>query len=87
MNENLDEKLQTSGIPETDNWAGETCLIDMDLPPEFSWGRMAETRMMQFESALSDPTIESSADGDEDERFGASFYVVDEIYISSSEES
>jgi hypothetical protein len=87
MNENLHESLRTSGNPGADNWAGEACLIDMGLSPEFSWGRLAETRLMQFESALADPTIEGSVDDDEDERVGASFYVIDEVYISSSEES
>jgi hypothetical protein len=87
MNENLDENLQTFRNPGADDWAGETCLIDMGLSMEFSWGRLAETRLMQFESAMTDPTIESSVDDDEDERVGASFYVIDEVYISSSEES
>jgi hypothetical protein len=87
MNENLNENLRASATPGANNWAGETCLIDMDLPPEFSWGRLAETRMMQFEAALSEETIESSADDDADEKVYASFYVVDEVYLSSSEDS
>jgi hypothetical protein len=87
MNENLNENLRTSSNPGADSWAGEACLIDMGLCPEFSWARLAETRLMQFETAMTDPNIECSVDDDEDERVGASFYVIDEVYISSSEES
>jgi hypothetical protein len=86
MNENLYEDLQT---PSNDcaDWAGESLLIELDLPPEFSWGRLAETRMIQFEAALTEEETQIYPGDEEDERASNSFYVVDEVYIVSSEES
>jgi hypothetical protein len=87
MTENLHDTTRNE-LATGHDWLNETLLIELDLSPEFSWGRLAETRMCQFESAMADEVVPDYSD--EENKINSSvmsFYMVNEVYISSSDES